>query len=97
MLTAKVLIVSLIYSRASQDPLVHHGCHFGRAVHAFCNVQTLLMNGMQAMYDDAPEDESMIVVCVSYVFPLSRQLLTSVSVNARNVPFSASCFDQYQV
>ena len=55
------------------------------------------MNGMQAMYDDAPEDESMIVVCVSYVFPLSRQLLTSVSVNARNVPFSVSCFDQYQV
>ena len=96
-LTANVLIVSLIYSRASQDPLVHHGHHFGRAVHAFCNVQMLLMNSMQAMYDDAPEDESMIVVCVSYVFPLSRQLLTSVAVNARNMPFSASCFDQYQI
>ena len=66
-LTANVLIVSLIYSRASQDPLVHHGHHFGRAIHPFCNVQMLLMNGMQAMYDDAPEDESMTAVCVSYV------------------------------
>ncbi|OBZ70229.1 hypothetical protein A0H81_10053 [Grifola frondosa] len=29
-----------------QDPLVHHGRHFGRTIHAFCNVQTLLCNGI---------------------------------------------------
>ncbi|KIK18268.1 hypothetical protein PISMIDRAFT_40431, partial [Pisolithus microcarpus 441] len=34
-----------------QDPLVHHGCHFGRVVHAFCNVQTLLTNGMTLMVE----------------------------------------------
>ncbi|KAI5987128.1 hypothetical protein EDC04DRAFT_2873476 [Pisolithus marmoratus] len=32
-----------------QDPLVHHGCHFGHVVHAFCNVQTLLTNGITLM------------------------------------------------
>jgi hypothetical protein len=34
-----------------QDPLVHHGCHFGRAVHAFCNVQALVRNRMTLMGD----------------------------------------------
>ena len=51
-LTAYVII------RTAQDPLVHHGRHFGRAIHAFCNVQTLILNGLQTMYD-APEDESL--------------------------------------
>lgn len=27
------------------DPLVHHGRHFGRTVHALCSVSGLLMNG----------------------------------------------------
>ncbi|KAL4066815.1 hypothetical protein J3A83DRAFT_4360117 [Scleroderma citrinum] len=43
----------------SQDPLVHHGHHLGRAFHAFCNVQMLIMNGLHAMSDDAPEDETL--------------------------------------
>ncbi|EGO02446.1 hypothetical protein SERLA73DRAFT_119705 [Serpula lacrymans var. lacrymans S7.3] len=28
------------------DPLVHHGHHFGQTVHALCNVQALIMNGV---------------------------------------------------
>jgi len=31
------------------DPLVHHGRHFGRTVHALCNVGALLNNGMLRM------------------------------------------------
>ena len=27
------------------DPLIHHGWHFGRMVHAMCNVQVLIING----------------------------------------------------
>ena len=45
-------ISCIIYSnchRTVQDPLVHHGRHFSRVVHAFCNVQTLLTNGMTIM------------------------------------------------
>ncbi|KIJ10332.1 hypothetical protein PAXINDRAFT_86244, partial [Paxillus involutus ATCC 200175] len=39
----------LLCLRTIQDPLVHHGRHFGRAVHTFCNVQTLIVNGLAAM------------------------------------------------
>jgi hypothetical protein len=28
------------------DPLVHHGRHFGRTVHALCNISTLVSNGV---------------------------------------------------
>ncbi|KIK14479.1 hypothetical protein PISMIDRAFT_116980, partial [Pisolithus microcarpus 441] len=34
-----------------QDLLVHHGHHFGCVVHAFCNVQTLLTNGITLMVE----------------------------------------------
>jgi len=61
----KFLIISSLCTRAVQDPLVHHGRHFGRAVHAFCNVQTLIANGLQAMCDDIPLDESLTTVCIT--------------------------------
>ncbi|KIK10969.1 hypothetical protein PISMIDRAFT_78304, partial [Pisolithus microcarpus 441] len=37
--------------RSVQDPLVHHSHHFGRVIHAFCNVQMLLTNGMTLMVE----------------------------------------------
>ncbi|KIM54097.1 hypothetical protein SCLCIDRAFT_31351 [Scleroderma citrinum Foug A] len=72
------LIVTFITSyRTSQDPLVHHGCHFGRAVHVFCNVQTLLLNDLQAMSDDGPE-ESLTAVKEQVVFQELLQLVPSL-------------------
>jgi hypothetical protein len=53
---AKKLILLV---RTTQDPLVHHGRHFGRAVHAFCNLQSLLMNGLITMGSDATDLESL--------------------------------------
>jgi len=35
---------------------MHHGRHFGRTVHAFCNVQTLLMNGIVMLSNGADDD-----------------------------------------
>ncbi|KAG6376631.1 hypothetical protein JVT61DRAFT_1615 [Boletus reticuloceps] len=32
-----------------QDPLVHHGRHFGHVIHSFCSVLTLLTNGLAMM------------------------------------------------
>ncbi|KAF8838878.1 hypothetical protein BDN67DRAFT_982216 [Paxillus ammoniavirescens] len=40
----------------TQDPIVHHSRHFGRAVHAFCNVQTLVTNGLILMAADGDEE-----------------------------------------
>ncbi|KAF8837043.1 hypothetical protein BDN67DRAFT_867292, partial [Paxillus ammoniavirescens] len=45
-------------SRTLPDPLVHHGRHFGRAVHAFCNVQTLITNGLVYIAQDDLESLS---------------------------------------
>jgi len=65
-------LVSLPYiCSTSQDPLVHHGRHFGRTVHAFCNVQMLIANGLQFMYDE-PDDESLTIAYVAYCHHLSN-------------------------
>ncbi|KAI6010323.1 hypothetical protein EDC04DRAFT_2871211 [Pisolithus marmoratus] len=40
------------WSGSVQDPLVHHGHHFGHVVHAFCNVQMLLTNGITLIGDE---------------------------------------------
>ncbi|KAN0075263.1 hypothetical protein V8E55_011286 [Tylopilus felleus] len=41
---------------STQDLLVHHGCHFGRAIYAFCNVEMLITNGLLAMSDGISEE-----------------------------------------
>lgn len=48
LVTRQLLIVSGM-SRMVTDPLVHHGCHFGRVVHAFCNLNVLVTNGLMRM------------------------------------------------
>lgn len=54
-----------------QDPLVHHGRHFGRAIHAFCSVQTLLTNGIVMMSDlDGRELETFPERCVPSFLPV---------------------------
>jgi hypothetical protein len=45
------------FGRCRSDPLVSHGRHFGRAVHALCNVQALLTNGLLRLGELAEEPE----------------------------------------
>lgn len=46
--------------RVTADPLVHRGRHFGRAIFAFANVKSLIMNGLDRMADDqAPDPETL--------------------------------------
>ncbi|KIM67510.1 hypothetical protein SCLCIDRAFT_107661 [Scleroderma citrinum Foug A] len=37
---------------STQDPLVHHGRHFGRAICSFCSVHTLLTNSIESMVEE---------------------------------------------
>jgi len=37
--------------RCTSDPLVHHGRHFGRTVHAMTKVQALITNGLLRMVE----------------------------------------------
>ena len=46
--------------RTATDPLVHHGCHFGRVVHTFCNITALITSGLSQMDDVNPEPMEMI-------------------------------------
>jgi hypothetical protein len=39
------------------DPLVHHGRHFGRTVHALCNISALMTNGLLYLGEQAEEPE----------------------------------------
>ena len=42
----------LTYYRKCPDPLIHSGQHFGWAVFSFCNVHTLIVNGLSQLADD---------------------------------------------
>ena len=56
--------------RSSQDPLIHYGRHFGRTIHAFSNVQNLILNGLDVETrigtDNAESDLS--TMSVIYLF-----------------------------
>jgi len=57
-------VVSLcLVLRSIQDPLAHHGHHFGHVVHVFCSIQTLLTNGILRMGEE-PDMESLSAVCI---------------------------------
>lgn len=45
--------------RRTTDPLVHHGRHFGRSIHALCNMHALINNGIIRIGERAedPEDD----------------------------------------
>ncbi|KAI5999900.1 hypothetical protein EDD15DRAFT_2193413 [Pisolithus albus] len=64
----------------TQDPLVHRGRHFGRAVHAFCNVPTLLTNGIVLLSEG--RGDALDSLTVEYALPFSFWTLI------RTFPFS---------
>lgn len=47
----------LFHIRRSTDPLVHNGRHFGRSIHALCNVYALIHNGIIRMGERSEEPE----------------------------------------
>ena len=48
LLSPKMVVTWMLFS-CGPDPLVHHGRHFGRTVHALCAVNTLIKNGKVQM------------------------------------------------
>ncbi|KAF9236160.1 hypothetical protein BU15DRAFT_89305 [Melanogaster broomeanus] len=64
-------------TNTNHDPLVHHGQHFGRAVHAFCNVQTLISNGLVHMAHEEEEEMMTAAYLFQMVPGLKCQLIDS--------------------
>jgi hypothetical protein len=57
-----------LWPSRTSDPLVHHGRHFGRTVHAMCNVQALLTNGILLLGEDMEVAEESLTA--QFVSPL---------------------------
>ncbi|KIM50010.1 hypothetical protein SCLCIDRAFT_146481, partial [Scleroderma citrinum Foug A] len=71
-------------ARTSQDPLVHHGRHFGRSVHAFCNVQTLVTNGIALMSEDIDVNDESLTAIERKEYGVFKELLRMIpSMEAR--------------
>ncbi|KAF9236552.1 hypothetical protein BU15DRAFT_89082 [Melanogaster broomeanus] len=75
----------------AQEPLVHHSRHFGRAVHAFCNVQTLISNGLseeeiQKGTNDARADDTkgMKGTIINWITPKSQSLNPYIPHNVKS-------------
>lgn len=50
--------VFLLFFRCIANPLIHFGRHFGRTIHALCNVSALITNGLLRLSElvDEPEE-----------------------------------------
>ena len=51
------MVLNVCLTRCGTDPLVHHGRHFGRTIHALCNVRALITSGLLRMVELAGCDE----------------------------------------
>ncbi|KAM6493058.1 hypothetical protein JOM56_011192, partial [Amanita muscaria] len=60
------------------DPLVHHGRHFGRTVHAMCSVQALITNGILLLGEDGEVTEESLTAEQRKEYNVFRQLLQMV-------------------
>lgn len=65
-------LTSILYSmqsiRRAPNPLVHHGRHFGRTVHALCSVKQLLRNCIPRLDDiDGVDEEEDRVISIEFV------------------------------
>ncbi|KAG1876239.1 hypothetical protein F4604DRAFT_1880564 [Suillus subluteus] len=62
---------------SATDPLVHYGRHFRRTIHALCNFQALLTNGILQMGELAgTPDKTSLEQCEHHIF---QELLKSVA------------------
>src|ERR1700678_2401746 len=59
---------NLFYLGRPGNPFVHHGRHFGRTVHAMCNVHALVCNGVSHMGEEPVPEESLTYELVLVVF-----------------------------
>jgi hypothetical protein len=48
------------------NPFVHHGRHFGRTIHALCNVKQLLSNGLLRLGNTEAENRDLTSESVSF-------------------------------
>ena len=71
-----IFLTKLLWLSCPRDPFVHHGQHFGRMVHAMCNVNSLICNsignkGEEPFPEESLTDESVLF----FLFSISSELM----------------------
>ena len=71
---------------------MHHGRHFGRAMHAFCNVQTLLTNGIVLLSEEASDNDESLTAMYVYPVPVlfHASEISLLPAKEENTPYSGS-------
>ena len=85
-------------SRAT-DPLVHHGRHFGRTIHALCNVHALIEQGIGRMLrlSENP-DEIFTLQLVFGIFLIFRHVCSiNISGSGENMKSFSLCLGLFLV
>ncbi|KAM6493885.1 hypothetical protein JOM56_010246 [Amanita muscaria] len=68
----------MLWLSRTSDPLVHHGRHFGRTVHAMCSVQALITNGILLLGEDGEVTEESLTAEQRKEYNVFQQLLQMV-------------------
>ena len=78
---------------STQDPLVHHGRHFGCAICSFCSMHTLLTNGIKSMV----EELDLGSLSATYIHDFSGMAINLWHVEIeRNLRYSANSWGWFQ-
>ena len=63
-----ILSDKIVVASRMGDPLIHYGRHFGRTVHAMCNVQVLLAQGVDRLAStEVVAEESLTLEYISVI------------------------------
>lgn len=68
------------------DPLIHHGRHFGRTVHALCSVHSVILNGVLRQGELADEPLESFTSEFVHFIDAFLQILIAVSQTQTPVP-----------
>ena len=83
---------AIILSRSrGSNPLVHHGWHFGRTVHAMCNIWVLIVNSLLLLEDGEVTKESLTTTCVSWPLYNWRLVCCSNVGKERSTRYFSNC------
>lgn len=75
------------------DPLIHHGRHFGRTIHALCSVHSVILNGvlrLGELADEPLESFTSEYVPFLHIFSSDTYLCCVPDTDATSV--SLTCF-----
>jgi hypothetical protein len=69
------------------DPLVHYGRHFGRINYAFCNIKTLLTNGLERLANNGDDAGNLSARYASIYDPPKTHLLNLTESVGKTLSF----------